>query len=124
MSTETAPVVEPIVEEEAVSLTPAAAQAVKDLLVKRNLEGYALRIFVQGGGCSGIQYGLALEGNIRPEDLAREFDGARLVVDEVSIDYLRGATIDYVETPEGAGFKIENPNFVPTCSSSGCSGCG
>ena len=115
-------------QTEIVTLTPSAAHAVRDLLAKRNLEGYALRVFVQGGGCSGIQYGLALEGNIRPEDIAREFDGAKLVVDEVSIDYLRGATIDYVETPEGAGFKIENPNFMPSCdcssASSGCSGCG
>lgn len=121
---ETTPAVEPVVEVEVINLTPAAAQAVKDLLAARNLEGYALRVFVAGGGCSGIQYGMALEGNIRPEDLVCEFEGVKAVVDEVSIDYLRGATVDYVETPQGSGFKIENPNFVPTCSSSGCSGCG
>lgn len=106
------------VETEFVTLTPAAAQAVKDLLAKRNLEGYALRVFVQGGGCSGFQYGMALENNIRDADLTGEFEQVQVVVDEISIDYLRGATIDYVDDVMGSGFKIENPNAVSSC------GCG
>lgn len=101
-----------------VSLTPSAVQAVRELLVKRNLEGYALRVFVSGGGCSGFQYGMALEGNIRPTDLNCEFDGVKVVVDEISIDYLRGASIDYVDDIMGSGFKIENPNAISSC------GCG
>ena len=103
---------------ETISLTPAAAQAVSDLLAKRNLEGYALRVFISGGGCSGYQYGMALENNIREQDLKFSQHGVQMVVDEVSIDYLRGATVDYEENLMGGGFKIENPNAISTC------GCG
>lgn len=103
---------------EFVTLTPPAIQAVRDLMNKRNLEGYALRVFVSGGGCSGFQYGMALENNIRAEDMVDEFDGVKVVVDEVSIEYLRGAKVDYIEDVMGSGFKIDNPNSVSSC------GCG
>ncbi len=121
-----------------ISLTPSAVEAVRALLVKRNLEGYALRVFISGGGCSGFQYGMALEGNVREMDLTADFDGVQVVIDEVSIDYLRGATVDYVDDVMGSGFKIENPNAVSSCgcgssfrtkdaagdgSGSGCGGC-
>jgi iron-sulfur cluster assembly protein len=101
-----------------ITLTSTAADAVQNLLQKRNLEDFALRVFVSGGGCSGFQYGMALEGNIRPEDLVSEQHGIKVVVDEISINYLAGATIDYVEEIMGGGFKIENPNAVSSC------GCG
>ncbi|MCC7130566.1 MAG: hypothetical protein B6D39_10115 [Anaerolineae bacterium UTCFX2] len=104
----------------AITLTPAAAQAVRSLMEEKNLESYALRVFVSGGGCSGLQYGLALEDKIRDLDLSEEFDGVKVVVDEISIDYLRGATIDYVDDVTGSGFKIENPNPVTSCGC-GCS---
>jgi iron-sulfur cluster assembly protein len=106
------------VQSDLITLTPTAAKAVRDLLAKRNLDGYALRVFVSGGGCSGFQYGMALEGNVRDQDLSVETDGVKVVVDEISIDYLRGATVDYVEDIMGSGFKIENPNAVSSC------GCG
>lgn len=106
------------IQTEMITLTPAAVVAVRDLLNKRSLEGYALRVFISGGGCSGFQYGMALEGNIRENDTTAEFDGVKVVVDEVSVNYLRGATVDYVESVMGNGFKIENPNAVSTC------GCG
>jgi iron-sulfur cluster assembly protein len=105
-------------QTEFITLTPAAADAVRGLLEKRNLEGYALRVFISGGGCSGFQYGMALEANIREQDLVAEFDGVKVVVDEVSIEYLRGASVDYVEGVMGSGFKIENPNAISSC------GCG
>jgi iron-sulfur cluster assembly protein len=125
-------------QTEIITLTPAAAEAVRGLLEKRNLEGYALRVFIAGGGCSGYQYGMALEANIRENDLVAEFDGVKVVVDEVSIDYLRGASVDYVEDVMGSGFKIENPNAISSCgcgssfrtkdgeasAGGGCSGCG
>ncbi|MBI3159315.1 MAG: iron-sulfur cluster insertion protein ErpA [Chloroflexi bacterium] len=101
-----------------ISLTEAAANAVRELLEKRNLPGHALRVFISGGGCSGYQYGMALEGEPRPTDLVLEQFGVKVVVDEVSIDYLRGANIDYVEDVMGSGFKIENPNATSSC------GCG
>lgn len=116
---------------EIINLTPTAIQAVRDLLKKRDLTGYALRVFVSGAGCSGLQYGMALEANIREQDLTCDFDDIKVVVDEVSIEYLRGATVDYVDTETGSGFKIDNPNVITSCgcnsSSStaggGCSGC-
>ena len=103
---------------EEITLTPAAQNAVRDLIAKRELEGYALRVFVSGGGCSGMQYGMALENNIRESDLTWEFDGVKVVIDEISIDYLRGASVDYIEDVMGSGFKIDNPNAVSAC------GCG
>ena len=123
-----------------ITLTPAAVVAVRDLLAKRNLatEEYALRVFVSGGGCSGLQYGMALDNNVREEDFASSFDGVRLIVDEISIQYLQGATVDYVDGVMGSGFKIENPNAVSACgcgssfrtkndsgeeASGGCAGC-
>jgi iron-sulfur cluster assembly accessory protein len=109
---------EDTVQTEVVNLTPSAVEAVKALLAKLNLEGYALRVFVSGSGCSGFQYGMSLEGNFRPEDFSSEFDGVKVVVDEISIDYLRGASIDYVDDIMGSGFKIENPNALSSC------GCG
>jgi iron-sulfur cluster assembly protein len=119
-----------------VTLTLPAANAVKDVMTKKNLQGYALRLFISGGGCSGYQYGLAMDSNIRPEDSVIETDGVKLVIDEVSIKYLQGATVDYVEGMTSSGFKINNPNAASSCScgqsfnssegenSSSCSGCG
>lgn len=105
-------------QTEFITMTPTAVKAVQDLLKKRELEDHALRVFVAGGGCSGFQYGMALEGNIRETDLTAEFGGIKVVVDEVSINYLRGATVDYIDDIMGSGFKIENPNAVSSC------GCG
>jgi len=118
-------------EEKTLELTTAAAKAVKDLIEKRDLEGYALRIYIQGGGCSGFQYGMALDNNIREEDTLVEEHGVKVVVDEVSIGYMQGSSIDFVENDMGSGFKIDNPNPLafPGCGSSpqsgqGCQGCG
>jgi iron-sulfur cluster assembly accessory protein len=117
--TETTTLVEPI------TLTEPAATAVRDLLTQRNLSGYALRVYVSGGGCSGLQYGLALEGHVRPEDTTCEAYGVKVVVDEMSIEYLRGSTVDYVEAETESGFKILNPNAMPACNcgSGEASGC-
>jgi len=100
------------------SLTEAAAEAVRSLVKDRKVEGHALRVFVTGGGCSGHQYGMALEPNPRETDIVLEQHGVRVVVDEVSINYLRGANIDYVNDIMASGFKIENPNATSAC------GCG
>jgi iron-sulfur cluster assembly protein len=114
---------------ETINLTQPAATAIRSLMAEKNLQGYALRVFVQGGGCSGIQYGLALDNNIRATDITSETDGIQLICDEVSIQYLSGATVDYVEDGTSSGFKIDNPNQISCgCGSSsgsdgGCSGC-
>jgi len=93
------------------TLTPAANQAVKDILTQRNLDGYALRVFVASGGCCGVNFGMALDNNFRDVDTMFESDGVNVVVDEVSVDYLRDATIDFVNDPQhGAGFAVSSPN--------------
>jgi len=98
-------------EVQTISLTPAASQAVQNILVERKLEGYALRVYVAGGGCCGVNFGMALDNNIRDIDTIFETDGVKVVVDEVSIDYLRGARIDFVNDPvRGAGFAVDSPN--------------
>ena len=95
----------------AVTLSAAASDAVKNILTERNLEGYALRVYVAGGGCCGVNFGMALDNNIRDVDTTFEANGVTLVVDEVSIDYLQGATIDFVNDPvRGAGFAVDSPN--------------
>ncbi len=108
------------IKSNSVTLTQPGAEAVLGLLEKRELspEDYALRVFIQGGGCSGFQYGMALEKETRETDFSFENFGVRVVVDEVSMDYLRGAQIDFVDDIMGSGFKIENPNAVAAC------GCG
>ncbi len=99
-----------------VTLTPSAAKAVHDIIVQKDLPGYALRLYISGGGCSGYQYGLALDKTIRPEDTVIEMDNVKLIVDEVSIKYLQGATVDYVDDLANPGFKIINPNPISSCS--------
>ena len=98
-------------EPATISLSVAATDAVKNILAERNLEGYALRVYVAGGGCCGVNFGMALDNNIRDVDTTFEANGVKVVVDEVSIDYLRGANIDFVNDPvRGAGFAVDSPN--------------
>jgi len=99
-----------------ITLTLPAAEAVRELLDQRNLPGYSLRVFISGSGCSGYQYGMGLENNIQDEDTVFEQNGIKVVIDDVSINYLRGATIDYVNDVTGSGFKIDNPNAISSCN--------
>lgn len=105
-------------EEAGVILLPAAANKIRALLTERNLPDHALRVFVAGGGCSGMQYGMALEREAGEFDNVFELDGVKVIVDATSLMYLAGSTIDYVDNLMGGGFRIENPNAVSTC------GCG
>ena len=94
-----------------VSMTSAAVEAVQNILTERNLDGYALRVYVAGSGCSGTQFGMALDNNLYANDTAVERDGVKLVIDENSMPYLRGAHIDFVNDPaRGAGFVVDSPN--------------
>jgi len=97
--------------DQTLTLSVAASDAVKNILEERKLEGYALRVYVAGGGCCGVNFGMALDNNFRDVDTTYELNGVKVVVDEVSIDYLRGASIDYVNDPvRGAGFAVDSPN--------------
>lgn len=111
--------INPAVEAETIlSVTPAAVNIIKTLLEQKNIPGYALRVFVSGGGCSGMQYGMAFEEAPRDFDAVVETEGVKLLVDPTSLMYLQGATIDYVDSLFGGGFRIDNPNAVSSC------GCG
>lgn len=102
-------------------LTPAATDAVKNILNERKLEGYALRVYVAGGGCCGVNFGMALDNNIRDVDTTFDMNGVQVVVDETSIDYLRGASIDFVNDPvRGAGFAVDSPMAKAAGGSCAC----
>jgi iron-sulfur cluster assembly protein len=113
------------IETKLFTLTPAASEAVKDILTQRKLDGYALRVYVSGGGCCGVNFGMALDNNFREADQTFENNGIKVVVDEVSIDYLRGATIDFVNDPQhGAGFAVNSPNAKSHDHADGGCACG
>jgi iron-sulfur cluster assembly accessory protein len=104
-------------ETDLVQLTPAAAAVVRQLLTERNLdESYALRLYIAGRTCSGLQYGMALDNNPAETDLTFECEGIKLLVDDQSIEYLRGATVDFIDDERGKGFLVDNPNALPSCS--------
>ena len=108
-----------------ITLSLAASDAVKNILSERNLEGYALRVYVAGGGCCSVNFGMALDNNFRDVDTTFDANGVKVVVDEVSIDYLRGATIDFVNDPvRGAGFAVDSPNAKGHEHAHGEEGCG
>lgn len=102
-----------------ITVTEAAAVKIKDLLAEEGKAESGLRVFVQGGGCSGFQYGLMIEeAGAGVGDQTYESNGVKLFVDPVSISYLKGAEVDFVDTITGGGFTIKNPNASSTC------GCG
>ena len=95
--------------ESIVSLTPAAAAKISELLATEE-DVSVLRIAIEGGGCSGFQYGLGFDRGAQEGDHEFECEGVTVVVDPFSAPYLTGATVDYLETIQESGFKIENPN--------------
>jgi iron-sulfur cluster assembly protein len=102
-----------------VTLTEGAAVKVSRLMAEEPAgEAEVLRVAIQGGGCSGFEYALGFDRGVTDGDHELEFHGVRLVVDPFSAPYLRGAVVDYLETIQESGFKIENPNAVASC------GCG
>jgi len=105
-------------ETPVLTVTPVALTKIRQLMEERELAGVALRVFVQGGGCSGFSYGMAFEPNYYPQDQRVEVEGVQLVIDPNSLMYMHGSEIDYVDSLMGGGFAINNPNAVSTC------GCG
>ncbi|HEY7936497.1 MAG TPA: iron-sulfur cluster insertion protein ErpA [Candidatus Limnocylindrales bacterium] len=100
------------------SLTDAAAGKLRELTAAETSPEIGLRVYVYSGGCSGFKYGMMIEDAPTPEDQMLEANGVKVYVDGKSIDLLRGAQIDYVDTLMGAGFTVNNPNAVAAC------GCG
>lgn len=116
-----------------ITLTTRAAAELKQLMQQENRPGAALRVWVQGGGCSGLSYGMALDDEVPEEgDQTFEQEGVKILIDEGSLSYMVGSSIDYVDEGLG-GFKIDNPNATRSCGcgssfqtedSEGAGGCG
>ena len=98
--------------------TSSAAAKVRQLIEEEGNDALKLRVYIQGGGCSGFQYGFEFDENQGEDDLVVETDGVGLLVDPLSLQYLMGAEVDYTESLHGAQFVIRNPNAKTTC------GCG
>jgi iron-sulfur cluster assembly accessory protein len=104
--------------EPIVNLTESAANEIKELLAREaESAGKGLRVYIEAGGCSGMQYGMVFDER-RPDDEMVEFQGVSVMVDPFSANYVRGAVIDFVDALTGGGFKISNPNARQSC------GCG
>ena len=101
-----------------VKMTPGAIAKVKSLLSEEDNKDLKLRMFVSGGGCSGMQYGFTFEEEINEDDFDLEFEGIHLLIDAMSSQYLQGAEVDYTESLQGSQFSIKNPNAQTSC------GCG
>ena len=100
------------------NITESAVLKVKKLIAEENKKNLYLRAFVTGGGCSGFQYGFKLDENTEDDDTVLKEGSVSVLIDSLSIQYLFGSTLDYVENLEGSKFVIENPNATTTC------GCG
>ena len=101
-----------------IGFTEAAANKLKSLISEEKNPDLKLRVFVSGGGCSGFQYGFEFDENINDDDIKIENNGATMVIDTMSAQYISGATVDYEEGLEGSRFVVNNPNATSTC------GCG
>ena len=101
-----------------ITLTDSAVEKLHDIIAEENNPAIKLRVFVQGGGCSGMQYGFTLDDTQAEDDWDIEIKGVNVLVDSMSGGYLQGAVVDYKEDQYGSQFVIQNPNAVTTC------GCG
>lgn len=101
-----------------ITITESAVGKIRDILAEENNPKIKLRVFVQGGGCSGFQYGFTLDEDQAEDDWDIDVNGIHVLVDSMSGGYLQGAEIDYKEDQYGSSFSIKNPNAVTTC------GCG
>ena len=101
-----------------ISLTEAAISYLRDILEENQDVNLRLRVYVSGGGCSGLQYGMALDTEVDPDDTIYDFEGIAIVLSAYDEKYLLGSIVDYIINNMGGGFKVENPNAVKSC------GCG
>jgi len=107
-----------IEQQKLVKMAPGAIAKIKELIAEENSPNLKLRMFVSGGGCSGMQYGFTFEETSNEDDFDLEFDGVHVLVDSMSSQYLQGAEVDYTESLQGSQFSIKNPQAQTTC------GCG
>ena len=103
-------------QSELVTITPKAAEKVAEFMKQEGSGNLFLRVYVSGGGCAGLSYGMGFEEKADEDDRVLEQNGVKLLLDSYSQRYLRGANIDYVESLMGSGFKINNPNVTKSCS--------
>ncbi len=108
----------PITDSKPLNFTEHAIAKVKEIMAQQNPVPAGLRVGVVGGGCSGFSYSMSFENGAGMMDKTFDFDGLKVYVDATSLMYLKGVSVDYLETLEGAGFKFDNPNVKSTC------GCG
>src|SRR4030095_10608709 len=102
-----------------ITLTPSAAEKLGGIMEQKGMkQSHALRVFVKGGGCGGMQYGMTFDDNVREDDSVWDQPGLLLVVDGTSLFYVDGANIDYIDNLMGGGFHIDNPQATSSC------GCG
>ena len=101
-----------------INVSDQAVEKIRDIIAEENNPNLKLRIFVQGGGCSGFQYGFTLDDTVAEDDWDLEIKGLHVLVDSMSSSYLQGADLDYKEDVYGSSFVIKNPNAQTTC------GCG
>ncbi|MCS7011939.1 MAG: iron-sulfur cluster assembly accessory protein [Anaerolineales bacterium] len=110
---------------QAVTLTPSAAEMIRQLIKERKLDdSFAFRIYIAGRTCSGFRYGLALDNHPLENDSVFESEGVKILIDEDSLQYLSGSVIDYIDDERGQGFLVDNPYQLPSCScENGSCGC-
>jgi iron-sulfur cluster assembly accessory protein len=99
-----------------ISITQKAAEKIVEFMKQENKEKLYLRVYVSGGGCSGLSYGMGFEEKPDEDDAIINENGVEAIIDSYSQKYLKGANVDYVESLMGSGFKINNPNVTKSCS--------
>jgi iron-sulfur cluster assembly accessory protein len=99
-------------------ITDPAVDRIKALLLKEGKPEAGLRLYISGGGCAGMSYGMSIDDSISSDDAVVKTKGVKVIVDKLSLIYLRGSKIDYVENLQTSGFQIDNPNAASSC------GCG
>jgi iron-sulfur cluster assembly protein len=105
-----------VIAEPLISMTPEAIGQLKNFLAEQGTPDHALRVFVAPGGCSGLQYGMTIDEFAEEGDEVVETGGVRLLIDNFSAMYLKGAEVDYVNSLMGGGFTVRNPNAVAGCA--------
>lgn len=103
---------------EPITFTDVAVEQLKSIIAEQGVDDLKLRMFIQGGGCSGFQYGFTFETDVQEDDFVYQRDGIQVLIDSMSYQYLVGSTVNFTEDINGSQFDIKNPNATTTC------GCG